>query len=237
MLFFLLNVLTNNPSQFLRLLPVYLVTVVLSLLVALTIHEFGHALVAHLLGDQTARRAGRLSLNPIRHLDPAGTLMMVLVGIGWGKPVPVNPGMLAGARRGMALVAAAGPLFNFILAALLAIPVQLGLVDFRSPLASLPGSISSPALVGSMFGFLIFFNILLGLFNLIPIAPLDGSKVLMGFAPSKLSFKLASYEQYGMFLLVGLFALDWLTGRGLVWSVLRVPANAIGTLFVGHPFL
>lgn len=237
MLFFLLDVLLNAPGRFVQLLPVYLATVVLALLVALTVHEFGHALAAHLLGDDTARRAGRLSLNPLRHLDPAGTFMLVVVGIGWGKPVPVNPAALPNARRGMALVAAAGPASNFVTAALLALPLQLGVVAFRSPIAALPGSIESPNLVPAMFGFLIFFNLLLGLFNLLPIAPLDGSKVLMGVAPSRLALQLARWEQYGVLVLVLLFALDWFSGQSLVWRVISTPADLLGSLFVGQPFL
>ena len=237
MLFYLLDVLIRDPAAFVALLPVYLVTIVLSLIVGLTVHEFAHALVAHLLGDDTARRAGRLSLNPIRHLDPYGTLMMVVVGLGWGKPVPVNPSMLPNARRSMAWVAAAGPASNLILAALLAVPIQLGWVDFRSPIFALPDSITSGDIVAAIFGFAIFYNILLGLFNLLPIFPLDGSKVVMGFAPLKLSISMANLERYGMLFLLMVFAIDYFSNANLLWHVIQPPANAIGTLFVGQRFL
>ena len=116
------SLLADDPSGFVRLAAL----VFLSLVVAITIHEFSHALVANGLGDDTARRLGRLSLNPKRHLDPMGTMMMLVAGFGWGKPVPVNPNRLAHGQRGTALVAAAGPLSNLMLAFLLAIPFKLG---------------------------------------------------------------------------------------------------------------
>lgn len=237
MLFFLLDTLLSSPSRFLALLPVFLATIILSMIVGLTVHEFAHALAAHLLGDDTAKRAGRLSLNPLRHLDPLGSIMMFVVGIGWGKPVPVDPRMLPDSRRGMALVAAAGPFSNFVTAGLLAVPIKLGLIGFHSPGAYLPQSIVSSQVIPSIFGYAIFFNLLLGIFNLLPISPLDGFKVLLGIAPRNLSLSLARFEQYGMLILMLVFALDWVTNAGIFWRFIQAPANALGSLFVGRPFL
>ncbi|MBF8299174.1 MAG: peptidase [Dehalococcoidia bacterium] len=237
MLFFLFDILFEDPGRFMRLLPVVGITMMVPLILGLTVHEFAHALAAHMLGDDTAKRAGRLSLNPIRHMDPTGTLLMLLAGFGWGKPVPVDPRMLPNFRRGMAIVAAAGPASNLLMAALLALPIQLGLLPFVSPLSGLPNSIGSPALIPSVVGFGIFFNLMMGIFNLLPIAPLDGSKVLMGLAPSRISFSLARFEHYGIFVLLIVFAADSIAHLGIFWTVVSVPADFLGSLFVGEPFL
>lgn len=237
MLFFLLDTLRDSPARLLSVLPVFLLTVVASLVLGLTVHEFAHALAAHVQGDDTAKRAGRLSLNPLRHLDPAGAFMLVVVGIGWGKPVPVDPSALPHARRSMAWVALAGPLSNLALAGLLAVPFQLGLLDFYSPLFGLPGGLGSPDMVPAMLAYGIFFNLLLGVFNLLPLPPLDGSKVLIGLAPEGISMSLARLEQYGAFVLLGIFALDWFTDANLFWRAIQGPADFLGSLFVGQPFL
>lgn len=237
MLFFLIDVLFASPGRILGLLPVVFLIMIAPLIIVLTVHEFAHALAAHVLGDDTAKRAGRLSLNPIRHMDPTGTLLLLIAGIGWGKPVPVNPMMLPNIRRGMAIVAAAGPISNLILAALLAVPFQLGLVPFISPLSGIPGSLTSPAIIPAMLSYGMFFNLLLGIFNLIPIAPLDGSKILMGFAPAKIAFSLARLERYSMLVFVLIFAADFIGDAGIVWSIVSTPADFLGSLFVGEPFL
>ncbi|MBC8249644.1 MAG: site-2 protease family protein [Anaerolineales bacterium] len=148
-----------------------IIAVLISLLIAIDVHEFAHAWMANELGDSTARYQGRLSLNPLVHLDPMGTMMMLFsvfsgFGIGWGKPVPVDPRYLRkGPRVGMGLVSAAGPLSNLILAAIVAVPIRLGLP---------PGSLR-----GLLFTVIIV-NIGIALFNLLPIPPLDGSSILRG---------------------------------------------------------
>lgn len=148
-----------------------IIAILISLLIAIDVHEFAHAWMANELGDSTARYQGRLSLNPLVHLDPMGTMMMLFsvfsgFGIGWGKPVPVDPRYLRkGPRVGMGLVAAAGPLSNLILAAIVAVPIRLGLP---------PGSLR-----GLLFTVIIV-NIGIALFNLLPIPPLDGSSILRG---------------------------------------------------------
>ena len=123
------HLLPGEPLTFLILVGLG----VLALTVAITIHEFSHTLVANGLGDTTAKDQGRLSLNPLKHLDPVGTVMILLAGFGWGKPVPVNPDRLAHGAMGTTLVAAAGPLSNLMVAFLLAVPIKLGILDFSLP--------------------------------------------------------------------------------------------------------
>ncbi|MGD8815325.1 MAG: site-2 protease family protein [Anaerolineales bacterium] len=155
-----------------------LLTRVITLVIALTVHEFSHAWVANELGDDTPRINGRLTLNPLAHLDVFGSLMLVLAGFGWAKPVPVNPYTLQ--RRtpaGMMLVSVAGPVSNLILAILAAIPVRMGLIGISANLNGLLPSLNQ------FFTEFIFINLLLLLFNIIPLFPLDGEKVLEYFLP------------------------------------------------------
>lgn len=158
-----------------------------ALLVAVTVHEFAHALVADKLGDPTPRANGRLTLNPFAHLDPLGTLALLIVHIGWGKPVPIDPYNLENPKRDNMLIAFAGPLSNFILAGFLALILRV----FPNPILQLA---SYP---------LIMLNIGLGIFNLIPIPPLDGSKVLLGLLPTELALKWEEiFNRYGILLLL-----------------------------------
>jgi len=151
--------------------PLQIVAMAVGLFLAIDIHECAHAWAANELGDPTARYQGRLSLNPLVHLDPMGTLMMLFslfygFGIGWGRPVPVNPWNLRHGRVGQGMVALAGPASNLILAAILALPFRLGWLG--------------AGLIGGMWLTLISVNVSLALFNLLPVAPLDGAAVLMG---------------------------------------------------------
>lgn len=171
----------------------------LAVLFCLTVHETCHGLAALALGDPTAKRQHRLSLNPLRHIDWFGLLMMLVAGFGWAKPVPVNPNYFKKPRQGMALTALAGPASNLLLALLLLIPARLiytyahysvfnqTALDFLTSTAAL--------------------SIGLGLFNLIPIPPLDGSKVLAMFLPNSAYGQLMRYERYGILVLL---ALSWL---------------------------
>jgi Zn-dependent protease len=178
-----------------------LVSRIITLVIAFTIHELAHAWLAVQMGDETPRRMGRLTLNPLAHLDPIGSILLLVAGFGWAKPVQVNPYNLRfGPQLGMAAVAAAGPFSNLVMAALAAIPFRLGLLSLfdRGPLnAFLP----SPS--GFMLEF-IQINLLLLLFNLIPIPPLDGFKILRGFAPRSLDSVFVQIEQWGVFLLMAL---------------------------------
>jgi Zn-dependent protease len=193
------------------------------LLVALPIHEFSHAFVAYRLGDDTAARMGRLTLNPLRHLDPLGSLMIFFVGFGWAKPVPVNPYNLRhGPRGGYALVAAAGPASNLFLAALVAVLWRLGLF----------GAASSNVL---QFAFIFMsINVSLCLFNLIPLAPLDGSGVLGGIVGERGAQALAQVQAYGPILLMGLFMLSYISPRlNIMGGILSSGVDAVMRLLLG----
>ena len=193
---------------------------VITLLIAFTIHELAHAWVADQLGDPTPRRQGRLTLNPLAHLDPIGSLLLVFAGFGWAKPVMTNPyNFRNGPQLGMAVVAAAGPASNLLMAILAAIPFQVGLVSLRN-LTTYGGML--PTLDLFLYDF-IQINVLLMLFNLLPIGPLDGMKVLRGFAPREWDPTLAALEQWGMFILMALVFL----GQGLLGLLLGGPARLI----------
>lgn len=168
------------------------------LLIAFTLHELAHAVTADRLGDPTPRRMGRITLNPLAHLDPIGTILLLVAGFGWAKPVLVNPMNLRGnPRTAMAIVAAAGPISNLLLAALGALVVRLGLVSIDQLIL---GAFPSPGFFLSVF---IQINLILAFFNLIPIPPLDGSKILFAILPAELAYRLRPLEQYGFLLLMG----------------------------------
>lgn len=162
-----------------------------ALLIALTFHEFAHGYAANQLGDPTARFQGRLTLNPLVHLDPIGLLMLWFAGFGWAKPVPVNPLNFRGDKKqGMVLVAAAGPGINLVLAFVALILQGFIFVFFYNDVLL------------SLVGTLVTYNILLAIFNLIPIPPLDGSKILAGLLPFRYDYYFRQLEQYGPFLLI-----------------------------------
>ena len=172
---------------------------------ALSFHEFSHAYVAYRLGDPTAARLGRLTLNPLRHLDPMGTLLLFFVGFGWAKPVPVDPRNLRNPRRGMMWVALAGPVTNFLLAI-----VSLVALVVMQRFGLYQGFIGEPAARMVQACFVV--NTALASFNLIPILPFDGGRVLMGILPGRLAWYYARSEPYGFFVALGLI----MTG-GLQW--------------------
>ena len=172
-------------------------------LMAITCHEVSHGFIADKLGDNTARSLGRLTLNPIKHMDIFGTLMVFIVGIGWAKPVPVNYNNLRRPKRDMMWVAAAGPITNFTLALLSALAmrglvfVAAGVAD-GSPLAAFVDPITL------MLAFSVYINLLLGIFNLIPVPPLDGGRVAVGLLPYRPSMALARLEPFGMIIIIAL---------------------------------
>jgi Zn-dependent protease len=182
----LINLLFRNPGAFILL--------IIPLLYSIIFHELAHGWVANKMGDGTAKWLGRLSLNPIKHLDPIGTLMLFFFGFGWAKPVPVNFNNLNDPRKGLILVSAAGIMANTILA-------FIALFLLR---------IVNPSPFGAVSTFLIYMaqiNVMLAAFNLIPIPPLDGSKILMGFSSARFQYSLARLEPYGFFIIIGLLYL------------------------------
>jgi len=184
--------LFDDPVGFLS----RLVLQIPALLIAVTVHELAHAVVADRLGDPTARRLGRLTLNPLPHIDPIGALAFVLAGFGWAKPVPVNAQNLRHPVRDMALVAAAGPLSNFTAAFVVLVVVRaLGRVDGLAP------SLVVDPLAGVLFWTYVF-NLALGIFNLIPLPPLDGGHFLPYLIPRASWSFLHQLEQVGPFLLI-----------------------------------
>ena len=190
-----------------NLLPAVIVVAIM-LLVGLPVHEFSHALAAYRLGDGTAKLFGRLTLNPIAHFDPVGGTLLALTfigsaatgtpfGFGWAKPTPINPLNLEGGRRGEAIVAAAGPLSNLILATAGAIPLRYMLAN--------PQLIDQFDVVANVLYFFVQINLLLMIFNFIPIPPLDGSKVMFAFMDRRTEYQIRPIlEQYGFILLIAI---------------------------------
>jgi Zn-dependent protease len=172
-------------------------------MLAITCHEVSHGFIAWRYGDPTARMLGRLTLNPLKHLDIIGTLMIFFIGIGWAKPVPVVYENLRNPKRDMIWVAAAGPITNILLATVSAIVLR-GMVAFVSPAVS--GSqaamIIEPLVL--MLAFSVYINLLLAIFNMIPLPPLDGGRVLSGLLPYRQANALARIEPYGMVIIIAL---------------------------------
>lgn len=192
------------------LLPRVIVIAII-LLVAFPVHEFSHAWAAYRLGDSTARYQGRLTLDPRVHFDPLGGILLAVSAlffrfwIGWARPTPVNPYNLAYGRRGEALVALAGPVSNLVMAAAVAIPVRIIASDFGTIVAiaeSLP-----LAVVYNVAVFFVIANAFLFIFNLLPIPPLDGWRVVLGLVNARTAYSLRQLEQYAIFLLLGLLLL------------------------------
>jgi Zn-dependent protease len=234
LLFSYLDLLEASPSLFL----VFFGSVVGALLVGITFHEFSHALAAYALGDPTARNLGRLSLNPKVHLDPFGTMLLFFGGFGWGKPVPVNAYRLRnGVKSGMAMVAGAGPLSNLVMAGIAGLPIQAGLVPWHTPFL-VPASVSAwngADYLGLFLSSTVIFNIVLAIFNLIPLAPLDGFRVAAGVLPRDLSDMVVSVEQYGIPILFTLLMLSYITHGAVspLHEVMSPAINSLAGLFTG----
>ena len=198
--------LFGDPAAFLQRLLLQLP----ALLIAVTVHELAHALVADRLGDPTARALGRLTLNPMPHIDPVGALAFVLAGFGWAKPVPVNAQHFRKPLRDMTWVAAAGPVANF-LAAFVALVLYIAL----KPSGVLP-EFALRAL-----SYVYSFNLILGIFNLIPLPPLDGGHFLPYLLPSRAALALHGFERYGMLILLVLVftgAVQRMLGPAFRWA-------------------
>lgn len=168
--------------------PLVFVFVIVALILCISLHEFAHAFIADKLGDSTPRLLGRVTLNPFAHLDPLGTVLLIFAGFGWGKPVPFNPINLRHPKRDSALIALAGPASNFLFAGILSIVLHLlG---------------SSPEFIQLFLYLVIFYNVVLGVFNLIPIHPLDGFKIVAGMLPMSLYFQWMQMQGYGTLILL-----------------------------------
>lgn len=217
MLFRNLDLLRTDPVSFFFIILV----VVVALTIAITVHEFSHGFVANFLGDPTAKRNGRLSFNPLVHLDPLGTIMLFLVGFGWGKPVPVDAFNLKyGPRTGMALVGLAGPVSNLLFASILGGMAKL-----------------APSLLGLLVYYIVLYNIILAIFNLIPLPPLDGSNVLRGVLPYNLAVSYSKIDRYGPAILIIIILIDNFTPVSILLTVLRYPVNFFSNLLLGQAFL
>ena len=201
----LINLLITDPISFFLGAILFIYSVV--------IHEVAHGWVANRMGDPTAKWMGRLSLNPLKHLDPFGTLMLFLVGFGWARPVPININNIPDRRKGLILVSAAGITANILFAFVALLIARL----FAIPPMGRLGFIYYVA----------YINITLASLNLIPLPPLDGSKILMGFASGRIQYLLARLEPYGIFILIGLLylgLLDPLIGffQGIIIDLIRM---------------
>lgn len=173
-------------------------------LICIPVHECSHGYAAWLLGDPTARERGRLTLNPVKHFDPVGVLMLVFLGFGWAKPVPVDTRYFRHPRRDMALTSLAGPLSNFILAFVMMIFLSISIRFF-------PSTDLSEIIINLLLNTALL-SIGLGVFNLIPIPPLDGSKILFSFLPERIYYTILRYERYGILIIMALIYLGIITG-------------------------
>ena len=211
--------------------PATLIARIIVLLTAFSVHEFAHAWMADYFGDDTPRAHGRLTLNPMAHLDPMGSIMLIIAGFGWAKPVPVNPYAL---RRhspsAMMWVALAGPLSNFIMAIVAAIPFRLGLFSVYD--AYMVTGQFLPTLPQLLVQF-VYINLILMLFNLIPLAPLDGEKIIEYFLPPSGADFLASIRPYGPMILLLLFIAGPYMGINILGWILGPPIQFLFSILIG----
>ncbi|MEE1282819.1 MAG: site-2 protease family protein [Acutalibacteraceae bacterium] len=228
MLYNLLHGTLSIESAIMQILAVSMIV-----FLVMPLHEFAHGFIAYKLGDNTAKNMGRLRFSPTAHIDPVGALMILLVGFGWAKPVPVNPRNFKNPKVGMAITALAGPVSNIIAAFLGTILYYVNVLLAVN--AILPLFICD--LLHIFLSYFISVNVSLAVFNLIPIPPLDGSKILFAFLPDKIVYKVYQYERQLNSILILLIAVGALTGplsflQGLLTEFIM---NIVGLIFT--PFL
>jgi len=226
------NIGTLATDALLRIVPA---------LICITVHELAHGFTAYKLGDRTAKDMGRLTLNPIKHIDPIGLLMMLIVRFGWAKPVPVNMYNFKHPKWYMAITAIAGPISNILLAIVLMFILGLvitplgGSVIYYSGVQFYSFETEAGALVYRILEFAIFLNIALAVFNMLPIPPLDGSKVLAAFLPDKIYAKWMSLERFGMIVILALMAVQLFLGiaifSGFIIQSARVLMDGLSVFY------
>jgi Zn-dependent protease len=212
----------GSPLFWLRDEPQLFAAFLVAVIVGITFHEFSHAAVASLQGDQTARSQGRLTLNPIAHLDPLGSIALLVAGFGWGRPVPVSPTRLRSHRFGAVMVGLAGPAANFVVAIVAVIALRIAYPA--------EGTTFDVDFSVTLLYTLVAVNVVLGVFNLLPIPPLDGSTLLSLALPPSRQHIVAFLDQYGIFLLLGLLIL----APNLLTPIFRAITEALYGL-VGLP--
>ena len=206
----------QSPIQNAARDPIAFVGFVVAIVLGITVHEFMHAYAAHRLGDDTGRLMGRMTLNPLAHFDLFGTVLLVVAGFGYGKPVPFNESRLRSSSA-VALVALAGPAANFAIAGLCAIPLRFGAAD------PFGGAYTV------ILAYVVYINCVLGIFNLVPIPPLDGSNVVYGLLPPRQQYSWRQVQQYGPIVLLGLLFF----GSRILYQIVFGPAQALANALVG----
>ena len=198
------------------------------ILVSLTVHEYSHGRVAYMLGDDTAKNQGRLTLNPLKHLDPVGTLFFYFMHFGWAKPVPVDPRNLKDPHRDMLFIAAAGPASNLVLALFSGFFLR-----FMGPLERM----EEPTYIFFVFLCIaVYCNVALAIFNMLPIFPLDGSSVLKGLVPREIASKLGQLDKYCGIILLVVFLTDHFAQTGILHSIIHVPIGYMVEFFTQEAF-
>lgn len=193
------------------------------ILFSLTVHEYSHGRTAYILGDRTAQRLGRLTFNPIKHLDPIGVICFYFLGFGWARPVPVDPRNFQNPHRDMMYVAAAGPASNLVLGLIFGF-----LVRVVSPEENL--------YVFVMLCYALYINVALAVFNLLPVFPLDGASVLKGLVSPEMAARLSHFDRYSGFVLLGIFLMDYFAQTGILLTILKFPIGFMVEFFTQEAF-